>query len=478
MRIWHRPISPDVHLVGTLGISRTGAATYVVTVLILFALYIAALTLVIGRRARIGPWPVLGGSAIFCLTLWATHPLTSADIFNYISGARVLWVHGDNPLIVPPLAYPEDPFFRLLTFWQQIPSPYGPLWSLLTGLPVLVGGDDPRRTVLAFKAVSIAFFLATGLLLYLTAVRLRPESGVPALLAFSWNPFAVLHVAGNGHNDAVMIFFVALFLYSLSRGWVAVALVALTASALVKYATLLVVPLLAVWWLRSRHRPSWREIRLGIGGSALLAVALYAPFWSGVDTVRTALDEGGYFTVSVPAALRGALAQVVALDRAETITLLITRGAFIVALGVILLRLRGGRLERLIEACFLAFFAYLCLAATYFSPWHVLWPLTFAVLLPFRRDVLWPAVTLSLTAMAVLVAAVWFRERFAPDPRADWYGMHLAAALAVFPLPILVLFWTIRYARGAPARHAALRRQAAAARPPGQFTREMPPRQG
>ncbi|MGD9892197.1 MAG: hypothetical protein AB7R89_09295 [Dehalococcoidia bacterium] len=458
MRIWQRPISPDVHLVGTLGISRGGALTYVVTVLLLFALYAAALILVM-RRSGVRPWLVLGGASVFCLTLWATHPLTSADVFNYIASARIFWVHGENPLVVPPLAHPDDPFFGLLSFWQGLPSPYGPLWSLIAGAPVLAGGDDPRRTVLAFKAVSITFFLGTGVLLYLTAVRIRPDSGVPALLAYTWNPLAVFHVAGNGHNDAVMMFFVAAFLYALARGWTTAAIVALAASALVKYATLLIVPLLLVWWFRSRRQPSWKQLALGGGGAAALIVGLYAPFWSGFDTVRTALDEGSYFVVSVPAALRGALAQVMDLDRAEQITLVITRGAFLLVLAVLVLRLRGGRIAYLVEACFYAFFAYLCLAATYFSPWHVLWPLTFAVLLPFRRDLLWTAVTFSLTAMSVLVAAVWFREGFAPDPRADWYGMHLAAALAVFPLPILVWLWTVRYPARKPSRRGVHRHQ-------------------
>jgi hypothetical protein len=463
MRIWHRPISPDVHLVGTLGISRAGALTYIATVLLLFTLYIAALALLL-RRGGVRPWLVLAGSAVFCLILWVTHPLTSADIFNYIASARILWVYGDNPLIVPPIAHADDPFFRLLTFWQGIPSPYGPLWSVFAGVPVFVGGDDPRRTVLAFKAVSILFFLGSGVLLYLTARRIRPDSGVPALLAYTWNPLAVLHVAGNGHNDAVMMFFVAALLYSLARGWIAAAIVALAASALVKYATLLIVPLLAVWWWRSRRRPPLRQIAIGCAAAAVLTVILYAPFWRGIDTVRTAFDEGSYFTVSAPAALRGALDRTMQLDRAEQVTLLVSRGVFLLVLLITIIRLRGGRLVSLIEAGFYAFFAYLCLAATYFSPWHVLWPLTFAVLLPFRRDVLWPTITLSLTAMSVLVAAVWFREAFAPDPRADWYGMHLAAALAVFPLPILVWFWTVRYPARTPTRRAARRGQPADAR--------------
>ena len=68
---------------------------------------------------------------------------------------------------------------------------------------------------------------------------------------------------------------------------------------------------------------------------------------------------------------------------------------------------------------------------------------------------------MRLTAMSVLVAAVWFRERFAPDPRGDWYGMHLAAAVTVFAPPVLVWLWTVRYPARTPVRRAALRRDAA-----------------
>lgn len=458
MRIWHRAVSPHTHLVGTLGISWGGVLTYIGTVLLLFALYGGALWLVLTRRARPAPAFVLGAAAVFCAMVWLTHPLTSTDIFNYIASARVFWVYGDNPLTTPPLAHPEDRFFALLSFWHDVPSPYGPLWSLLAGGPLLAGDGHPLRAVLAFKGMSILFFLATAWLIYLTAGRIRPDSALPALLVFAWNPLAILHVAGNGHNDTAMIFFIALTLYCLARGWAAAAVVALTASILVKYASLLVVPLLVVWWLRSKRRPAWRQLALGCAGATLLVVAAYAPMWAGRDTFATTLNEGSYYTVSVPAALRGALAPEVGRERATTITALTLRGAFVVALAIVLLRLRGDRLGRLAEAGFLTYFAYLTLAATYFAPWYVLWPLMFAALLPYRRDVLWPALTLSLTAMAVLVAAVWFRERFAPDPRADWYGMHLAAALAVFPLPVLVWLWTVRYPAGVPVRRAALQR--------------------
>lgn len=454
MRIWHRPVSPFVHLVGTFGVSFGGALTYVLTVLLLFALYGGALWLVLSGRARPSTAVVLAGSALFCALLLFTHPLTSTDIFNYIASARVYWVHGANPLTTPPLAFPDDPLYQLVSSWREIPSPYGPLWSLITALPVRLGGDDALRSVLAFKLTVIVFFLATAWLIRLTAERIRTGSGVIALLAFCWNPLALWHVAGDGHNDVVMLFFLALTFYCLARGWIAATLVALAASALVKYASLLIAPALLVWWLRSRSRPRPRDVTLGAAGGVALAAVCYAPFWAGRATFATTLDEGSYFTVSVPAVVRAALVRFVTPSSADAGATVIARLAFLAALALILARLRGDRLEALIAAAFLSYFAYLTLAATYFAPWYVLWPFSLAVLLPHRRDLLWPALAWTLSSMAVLVAAVWFREHFAPDRSADWYGTHLFAVAAVFPLPVALwswLAWQRRGQRGAVA---------------------------
>jgi alpha-1,6-mannosyltransferase len=458
MWILTRPVSPHTHLVGTLGIDRGGALAYVAIVLVLFALYGLAAWLVLARRARPSPGLVLALAAAAYVVLLPTHPLTSTDLFNYIAGARVFWTHGANPLTVPPVAFADDPFVALVSNWRDLPSPYGPLWTWVAGVPLALGGGDPLRTVLAFKALSVVAFLAGAWLVYLIARRLRPDSAGTALLIYAWNPLAVFHVAGNGHNDAVMVLFVVAGLYCLTRGWTAAAVVALAASVLVKFASALLLPLIAVWWLRSKQRPRLPALVAGCGAAALLAVVAFAPFWEGAATLATTLGEGRYYTVSVPAAVRGALQRVFGPELGETLTGAATRIAFLAVLLLVLVRLRGDRVSRLAEAGFVTYFAWLTLAASYFAPWYVLWLLPFAALLPFRRDVLWPALTLTLTAMAVLVAAVWFRERFAPDPRADWYGMHLAAALAVFPLPVLVWLWAVRHPVPAVARRPAARR--------------------
>jgi hypothetical protein len=472
MRIWSRSVSPDTNLVQTFGVDRAGALRYVLTVAVLFGLYGASLWLVLGRGLRPPLGLVLGVAAACCGALVFTHPLSSNDIFNYIVSARIQWLYGDNPLTTPPLAHPEDPFFRLLFFWREVPSPYGPLWSLLAAVPHALGDGHPAATVVAFKATAAAFLLITGLLVALTAERLRRGWGAAAALVLVWNPLAVWHVAGNGHNDAVMACLLALAVYLLARGLPGPALLALTASALVKFATLLLLPAIAVWWWRSSPRPSVRTLAPWLAGAVALSVLAYAPYWAGGETFRTSLDEGSYFAVSTPAAVRGALARLLDMPLAETLAAWGGRLAFLGVYAALLARLRDRRPEVLVATGALALMAYLALAATYFAPWYVLWPLTLAGAVPWRREALAPALTLALGSMSVLLWATWARARLASDPLGDWYPMHLLTAVCV-AVPAAAAWWWAR--RGGRARaagsadvHAPVgERQIARARPEG-----------
>ena len=453
MRIWHREVSPHTHLVGTFGVDRAGALRYVCIAGALFVLYGGAVWL--GRRAgtRLRLWQVLAGSAAMCLVLLPTHPLTSADVFNYIISARVQWVHGDNPLTTPPLAYPNDAFYHLLLFWREVPSPYGPLWSLLTAVPHTLGSGNEIGTVLAYKSLAAAFMLATGLLSGLTAERLRPGQGALAALALTWNPLVVWHVAGNGHNDAVMAALLALAAALLAYRRPGPAMLAFTASALIKFATVLIVPLALVWWWQQRRTVTWQSLTPWMLASVALVIATYAPYLAGRDTFRTALDEGSYFVVSGPAALRGGLDRFMAVERAEAVAAWTGRGAFLLAYAVILRRELQRRslperwepaVERLLLEGSLVLVAYLLLAATYFAPWYLIWPLTLAAMLPWRARLLLPIVSMTAGAMSVLLWATWARSRWAGDPLGDWYPMHLLSFVCVAGAGAAAWVWVAR----------------------------------
>lgn len=465
MRIWDRMVSPHTHLVGTFGVDLAGATRYVMIILVLFGLYGSALWLVLRGGARLTLWQALMGAALLYLVLLPTHPLTSADLFNYISSARVQWVHGANPLTTPPLAFPQDRFYGLLFFWRELPSPYGPLWSLLTLVPHTLGTDGIVPTVLAFKALAVGCMLATGLLVGRAAERLHAGQGAAAALVLTWNPLVVWHVAGNGHNDAVMAVFLALAAYLLARRAPGPAMLAFTASALVKFATVLLVPAALIWWWRRRAAMPWQELAPWALGCVALGVAVYLPYWQGFATFRTALDEGTYFVVSGPAALKGALHRVLLpLDEAELLAAWSGRLTFLCAYVVIArVWLGGGRagelwsnaVERLLVAGVLVLAAYLLLAATYFAPWYVIWPLTLVAIAPWRVRVLLPILAMTLGAMSILVWATWARARWATDPLGDWYPMHLLAFVSVAGPVALVWLWMARIMPGHAAHHSA-----------------------
>jgi hypothetical protein len=259
-------------------------------------------------------------------------------------------------------------------------------------------------------------------------------------LLFAWNPLVVWHVAGNGHNDSVMAALLALAAYLLARQAPGPAMLAFTASALVKFGTVLLVPAAIFWWWSCRDALPWRSLVPWLLGCTALAAIAYAPYWAGTDTFRTALDEGSYFAVSGPAALKGALERLMRVEEAEAIATwggrLAFGAAYVVLARTWLVRAAPGEgwhdaVERLLMTASAVLAAYLLLAATYFAPWYLIWPLTVAAMLPWRMRLVLPLGAMTLGAMSILVWATWARSRWAADPLGDWYPMHLLAFVSV-----------------------------------------------
>src|SRR5205823_15131192 len=131
-------------------------------------------------------------------------------------------------------------------------------------LTAAVDGQLPDG-LYAFKLLAVASALATTVLIWLALRRSRPELAAAGALLYGWNPLQQLETAGNGHNDALMVAFLALALLLLVRGRPAFALPALGAGLLVKITLVPLVPLFAlVPLLGSDPWPSRRR-RLGLG---------------------------------------------------------------------------------------------------------------------------------------------------------------------------------------------------------------------
>lgn len=361
--------------------------------LVLWALALAATPLLRGRWTA---YAVFGVPALFVLVLAWLYPPQAVDFFHNIADGRHFWRFDGNPMTTGPGA-----FFPIGMSYGDEASAYGPLWYLLMGPPVLLGSDDVLRSMVLLKLWMGGLYLAAAALTWLIARRLTPGREWFAVVLLAWNPFVVIRVLGNGHNDVAMMLFVLLAVWlAVERRWLWLP-VALAAAVLIKYIPLLVAPAFLVYALR-QPRAEWRPLftQLAIGSliALALAVAAFAPFWAGADTFGALRKQatGWGFITSTPMLVEYQLQQVFSLTQARSHTLA-QRGCaavFLVLAAWLFLRQRRGGIA-LVATAASVLLLYVLIAAGWFRPWYLLWPLMLTPLLPGRW---WPLVTIAASA--------------------------------------------------------------------------------
>ncbi len=129
---------PPVDYAKLSNYSVAGFIAYVVGLAITFVLYLWALRLLVPKsgqapRAVIGLRFVLLTGALLAAVLLLSYPLGAIDVFVYAIYTRGWALHGLNPLATAPAQYPAgDPWLGLAAEWIDAPSPYGPVWQLLS----------------------------------------------------------------------------------------------------------------------------------------------------------------------------------------------------------------------------------------------------------------------------------------------------------------------------------------------------------
>jgi len=433
-----RPLSyaeyPDIiptarPLADALSTDWAGALRYIVPTAIAFVFYGAAVWL--AGRLR-GAWAltgVLGAGLVFAGIFLPINPVGAQDVYHNVFDARIVWKYHDNPNIVPPVAFPSDPFYEDVPAWVEFASPYGPVWYGVSGIGYAIGGDDLRGNVIGQKALTAAFLLGTAALAALAAERIRPGSGVAAAVAVAWNPLMLFETAGNAHNDIVMVFFAMAAFYALAaRRWLWVfPLLALSVGT--KYVLLLLGPLVLVWLLRRADVPR-RQILISLGLGALVGVAVYVPFFQGWDTVEIFRRQSGYNTSSPSALLDALLRQWWGMDEVTSSRLMkqIVAPPFLLLYAWQVWRVRG-ELTALVARCFLVLFLLLAIATWWFWPWYVLWIVPLVALTPNRFVAI---MGLLVSASAMLMYAPYFWMLYG-----DGVELQAATSAVAFLAPAL-----------------------------------------
>lgn len=241
------------------------------------------------RRLLLGAVPLWG-------LAFAAAPFDSLDLAGYLNCARAEVVYGVNPYVTPVTRIPgwlTDGLF--VPIWYDTLCAYGFLFSRLAAVVVTLAGDDRAATYALFKAVNV---VALGLTVWLVdrGCRRWRRPRAAAIVLTAWNPLVLVHGLSNGHNDLLVgLGLVAALVAAGSRRWWWAALPALAVAALVKYSTVPVVPLAAVFLVR-RH--GWVRTAASAGLTAAFCVAVSGPYLAGGSALEVTRNLGNVTTIT------------------------------------------------------------------------------------------------------------------------------------------------------------------------------------
>lgn len=381
------------------------------------------------------------------LILVHLYPITSLDSINQEIQVRVLTAHHANPLLVPAANFPGDPF-TTYDDAQNLPSPYGPLWIILSAGPTLLAGNNLLALALLEKMLPILFALACLRLVWLIASRITPHRRWQALFLIGWNPLLLLETAGNGHNDTIALCFVLLAFYVLIAGPRWLTLPALALAALVNSLALIFLPLLivALW----RASPQQRRAVI-LPGSTAAALALLSaamlPF-GGIQSLGSLLQPFAQYATSLPAMLYGFLQPFYSPPLADMIVKALAASCFGLWYLIMLYRFaRRAALQPaneksiapapLITGGYEVAFWFFVLAALAFQPWMILWLVPFAALetglLPWARTTV-----LATCGLLTPIVLIFINHGALVTGTIEPFTVQLIAVLTLFA-PVLLM---------------------------------------
>ena len=210
----------------------------------------------------------------FSVVGFFTLPFDSTDVFFYMATGWAQAHYQSNPYstslretgaVGDPMVYNEW-MQRSRNPWLDLPLPYGFLFALIGRAIAWLGQGNFWTTLALFKLLNLMMHIGVAYLLW-KASPLVPDRNVKTVLyLYTWNPLVVLEYLANVHNDILIAFFVVLAAYALVSGrsfWI---IPTLTAAALIKYVTVILVPFAFIFVVRQKGlaQAIWSVVLAGV----------------------------------------------------------------------------------------------------------------------------------------------------------------------------------------------------------------------
>jgi hypothetical protein len=346
---------------------------------------VAAYVCVLMCARRMPAWLLASGILVATLVFTLAPPLLSTDVFNYIAYGQ-MGTNGINPYLHGPAVLAGEPLYAYTGhLWKDVPSAYGPFFTLLTYALAPLG---TATAFWALKALSGACVLALAALAAMTARRLGHDPRFAAAFV-ALNPLVLVFALGGAHNDLLMAVPLAAAIYLAVANRPAAAGTAAVSAIAIKASAGLALPFVLLG-----ARPRRRALAGAVAAAIVVVGVSLLVFGSAIAKMAGALamqQRFHWIVVSIPGFV-GHYAGVGVPGHTARTALAALAAAALVTLVV---RARGGR--GWIEGAAAATLVVLATTA-WVLPWYVLWALPFAALVKSR--------TLRAAALVVSVLLI------------------------------------------------------------------------
>lgn len=425
--------------------ARVHEYMYLVVAVALVALWLLALWLVRpGARTLSLAW-ILVPIVAFSVPLIFLPGMFSGDIYLYMFYGRIIAHYGQNPILVAPDQFAGDPHLAWV-YWKWLPSSYGPVWLLFSGVLSALAGDALFANIFTYKTGVLLIHLVTTVVVWKLLRKVRPELATWGAVFYGWNPLVIFETVGSGHNDVLVGLFSVLALLAVAHKRWLLGVFFLVAATMVKLTALLLLPVLIVAWMRSLPdaRQQVRAAVLATLTAIVSGLAMYAPLWGGTALLTNIRDN--------PAAreYQNSLwellfLKVISPDHDPMLAVFSSELDWVrnILFGVVylLVLLRVWRGANMTASMIWIWFAYFLFAA-WMWPWYFLMAVPLAAALGPSRAT---AVVAGFTLGGMLFWLGWPEPAL---PAAPWFFNY--RSVLMFAPAIVAALWPLRSFRSAP----------------------------
>jgi len=264
------------------GYFNRGESTIVFIILAILLFTVYCLLFILFKKRKISLKKIIILAVTICLILVFSYPAFSHDIFNYIFNAKMVVIFKADPHKQVAMDFPDP----MLGFMRNIhtPAPYFYGWTLTSLAPFILGFNRIFPEIISFKLFSVFSLFLTAFILNKIYSILKFKNGKLRLTLFLLNPLILIETISIGHNDLAMMVLAFLGFYFLVRSkqekkllFAVCCLLFTCASISIKYATLILLPIFLIWYLKPKFD-------LGLWGSLLLFLL---PFTRPLDQLHS-----------------------------------------------------------------------------------------------------------------------------------------------------------------------------------------------